>query len=288
MKPPPFGYRAPETLKDALDLLSREGDRVKILAGGQSLVPLMNLRLVKPQILCDINRIAELEVVAEDPDTLELGALTRHRVLAEHPLILRHLPLWAEAATQIGHPPIRSRGTLGGSLSHADPAAELCTLALISDAEMTVQSARRVRRLSAPEFFVSYFTTALEPDDMLTAVRIPKEMPESGTAWVEFSPRPGDFALAGAAIRLIGTDRCITAGRVGLLGAGPFPMRSRSAEAVLSGSPPGRKTFSEAAHEAAREAEPPDDLFASSAYRRHLLEVLVRRGLEIAAARMER
>ena len=197
MKPPPFAYHAPTRLDEALALLERYGDDAKVLAGGQSLMPLLNFRLSYPSALIDINRVRELSYIRQAHGQVRIGALTRQRTIEFSELVRRRLPLLSEATTLVGHLPIRTRGTLGGSLAHADPAAEYPAVALVLDAELVLQSPGGQRRIAAEEFFVSYLTTALAPNEVVTEIRFSPAPLTSGWAFEEFARRHGDFCPCG-------------------------------------------------------------------------------------------
>jgi carbon-monoxide dehydrogenase medium subunit len=224
MKPAPFTYEAPATIGEALASLAARGDAAKIIAGGQSLAPMLNMRLAQPGHLIDINQLAELKGVRVDGDRLVAGALVRHAELARDPLVLRHVPMLAHAAASIGHYAIRQRGTLGGSLAHADPAAQLPLMMVMLDAELEVASARGRRLVPASAFFTSIFTTALEPDELLTAVRIPLPQ-DKGWGFRLFTRRAGDFALVLVACSLAYANGSVGKIRLGVSGIGPVPVR---------------------------------------------------------------
>ncbi len=290
MKPPPFDYSAPDTLEEALALLAELGDDARPLAGGQSLVPLLSLRLARPSHLVDLAGIAHLETVDAGDGHLVLGAMVRERQAEGDGRVRRLAPLLAEALPLIGHPAIRSRGTVGGSLSHADPAAELPAVALVLQAELVVESRDRGSRdVAAANFFTGFLTTALEPDELLTAVRVPAPGPATGWAIDEVARRHGDFAMVGAAamVRLDETTGRIGEARLALAGVSDTPVRPRDAEQALAGAEPTDDTYAGAAAEVAAQLSPPADVHGSSAYRRHLAQVLVRRTLTLASRRAE-
>ena len=258
-----------------------------MLAGGQSLVPLMNLRLARPAVLVDINRISELEGVSgSDGRSVTIGALTRQRDALRHPLVRQRLPLLADAIAYIGHPAIQNRGTVGGSLAHADPAAELPVVALALNAQLHVASARRKRTIAAADFTLGYLTTALAPDELLTSVSFTVPPVDSGWSFLEVARRHGDFALVAVAavLGLSGSGR-LTWARVALGGVGPVPLRATAAEDLLVGNPVSDRLFEVAADAARQAVEPEDDIHASADYRRHLAGVLVRRALARASSR---
>ncbi|NMO89487.1 xanthine dehydrogenase family protein subunit M [Actinomycetospora sp. TBRC 11914] len=286
MKPPAFAYHRPETVGEALDLLAELGEEAKILAGGQSLVPLMNFRLAVPAHVVDVNGLTELTLSAQRGGVLRLGALTRHRELERSPLVAGAAPLLAAAAPFIGHPQIRSMGTLGGSLSHADPSAELpgCVLAL--DATVVAASARGERRIPAGEFFASHFTTTLESDELLVAVEVPVPAGRVGCAFTEVAARHGDFALAGAAAVVTLDDAgVVTDARVVCAAVAPTPVRVAAAEKLLTAGLPGGLTEVETAVQDS--LDPTPELKVSARYKRRTAGVLARRAVEAALADAE-
>lgn len=288
MKPPPFDYSSPGTLDEALDLLAEVGDEARPLAGGQSLIPLLSLRLARPSHLIDLARIPELRTIESADGSLVIGAMVREGKAEADDAVRRSAPLLAAALPLIGHPAIRSRGTIGGSLSHADPAAELPAVALVTEAELVVRSRDRGRRaIPAAEFFSGFFTTALEPDEILTEVRIQAPGPDTGWAIDEVARRHGDFAMVGVAamVRLDRSSGRIADARVALTGVSDTPVRAREAEQMLAGAEPTEETWTEAAQKASSALSPPADLHGSSAYRRHIAGVLIQRTLAAAADR---
>jgi len=289
VKPARFHYHDPERVEEVLGLLSEYGEDAKILAGGQSLVPLMNFRLARPAHLVDINRISSLAYVSEQNGMMLIGAMTRQRAVEKSELVRRRNPLLVEASQYIGHPAIRNRGTVGGSLAHADPAAEWPALALAMNATVVLRSARGERVVSAADFFVTYLTTCLAPDELLTEIQVPCLPPESGWAFLELSRRHGDFALAGVAVWLKAdaTEVCTDAA-ISLVGVGPGPVRARKAEECLRGERLGEKLFQRVASIVSEELDPDSDLHASAEYRRHVAGVLTRRALAIAQSRAGR
>ena len=286
VKPAPFEYVAPRDVGEVLALLAEFGDDAKILAGGQTLAPMLNLRVIAPGVIIDINRVDRLEFRC-DRDGLALGALFRQSALEDDAGLASRQPLVAAAIPLIGHRPIRNRGTVGGSLAHADPAAEWGALVLATDAELIVaRHGEPSRAVAAVDFFAGMLETAIEPHELLVEVRLPRWPERSGWSFRELARRPGDFALAGVACRLgiDGAGRC-AGGRLALIGTGDRPLRALRAEAVLEGEVAGSALFDAAAGEAADEVEPLSDLHASADYRRHLTRVLVRDALDEAHAR---
>lgn len=286
MKPAAFAYHDPTTTDEALALLAQFGDEAKPLAGGQSLVPLMNFRLARPAHVIDLNGVAALSYLQVEDGMLRIGAMTRQRAVERSPVVAAGWPLLQAATAYIGHVPIRNRGTVGGSLAHADPAAELPATMAALEAEFVVCSTRGERRLRSKEFFLGYLTTALAPDELLVEVRVPPCPPATSWAFVEVSRRHGDFALVGvAALLTLDATGVIGEARLAFTGAAPTPLRARRAEAWLRGQAPTEAAFREAARLAAQELEPESDLHASADYRREVGGVLARRALAQAAAR---
>ncbi|HET6965199.1 MAG TPA: xanthine dehydrogenase family protein subunit M [Acidimicrobiales bacterium] len=288
MKPPPFDYSCPDTLEEALAILAEVGDEARPLAGGQSLIPLLSLRLARPSHLVDLAGIADLKAIDGSGEELVVGAMVRERKAEADDDVRRVAPLLAGALPFIGHPAIRSRGTIGGSLSHADPAAELPAVALVLEAQLVAESRDRGRRtIPAADFFTGFFTTALEPDEILTGVRIQAPAPGTGWAIDEVARRHGDFAMVGAAavVRIDKDSGRIADARVALTGVSDTPVRAREAEQMLVGADPTAETWSEAAQKASTALSPPSDVHGSSAYRRHIAGVLIGRTLARAAER---
>lgn len=288
MKPAAFDYHRPDSLDEALALFSELGADAKPLAGGQSLVPAMNFRLARPGVLVDLNRIESLAGIEETADGgLRIGAMTRQRAVERSPAVARRAPLLADAMPWIAHPQIRNRGTIGGSLAHADPSAELPAVMLALDARIVVGSRAGARTIAASEFFTGILSTALEPTELLTAVELPPPREHAGAAFVEVARRHGDYALVGVgAVIVLDRGGACSEARVALLSIGDTPVLARSAMAVLAGQRPGATAIEEAARAAAeRDVDPPADIHASSAYRRHLTRVLVGRALRSALAR---
>jgi carbon-monoxide dehydrogenase medium subunit len=279
LKPPPFEYSIARSVEEAVDLLAEHGDEAKVLAGGQSLLPLMSLRLARPAVLVDINPVAGLAGVS-DGAGLELGAMVRHRAAERSAEVRAEAPLVADALRLVGHAAIRSRGTIGGSLAHADPAAELPAVVLALDGEVVATSRRGSRTVAAADLFVGFLTTALEPDELLTAVRLPAGPAGAGWSFQEFSRRSGDFGVVGVAclLALDGNGR-VGRARLAFSGVGGTPVRAGAAEAMLAGATPSGELWEEAGRAAAGELDPPGDLHGTPAYRQHLAAVLARRAL---------
>ena len=281
MKPAPFEYVAPTDVMDVCDVLAQYGDDAKILAGGQSLMPLINMRLARPRLVVDINRLATLAYITPTKaGGLHLGALTRQRAIERHPLVQATQPLLAAAMPLIGHVPIRNRGTLGGSLVHADPAAELPAVCVALEAECVVQSAMQKRLLPAQDFFLTYLTTALEADEILTEVRLPAWQPAWGWDIQEVCHRAGDFALVGAVavLHVAAHDVCHMA-RLVFFGVGERPLRLPEAEAVLQGQRLQESVLADVAHVVTTTLQPDSDIHASATYRQEVGGVLARRVL---------
>jgi carbon-monoxide dehydrogenase medium subunit len=289
VKPPPFSYHRAETLGEALELLAEHGSDASVLAGGQSLVPVLSLRVARPEHVIDINRVAELGAVSRENGTLALGALVRQREALESAEVAAACPLLSLALPFVGHPETRNRGTLGGSLAHNDPAAELGTVVVALDGELVLRSAARgERRLPAREFLLAPYLTAREPDELVTELRLPAARGGSGWAFDELSRRHHDFAVVGVAAGLeLARDGTISAARLAFAGAGGCPLRAPAAEALLAGEEPGEELFAEAASRAAAELDPPSDVLASAGYRRHVAGVLARRALAAAERRAQ-
>lgn len=287
MKPAPFQYFAPSTIDEALGILAEHGQDAKPLAGGQSLVPAMNFRLAQPAVLVDLNGIDELFFLRVQDDGLSIGAMTRQRTLERSPLIGQRTPLLAEAMPYIAHPQIRNRGTIGGSLAHADPAAELPALCVALDATFRLRSRQRDRWVSAADFYVGLFATELQPGELLAEIRIPAMPARSGWAFAEIARQHGNYAMAGvAAIVTLDTQHRCQQARLVYLSVGEGPTRAFQAEAALQGEILTPETIGAAAELAAStDIDPLGDIHASTAYRRHLARVLGERVLAKAAAR---
>jgi aerobic carbon-monoxide dehydrogenase medium subunit len=286
VKPAPFAYHAPASVEEALGLLSSLGDEAKLLAGGQSLGPMLNLRLATPAALIDINRIEGLDYLTVDEEgALLLGPLTRHRTLEHSEVIRRGWPLLHEAIPYIGHLAIRNRGTIGGSLAHADPAAELPAVIMALEGQLLVEGPGRQRLVDAERFFASFFTTCLGPDEMLRAVRIPARLPGTGQCWIEFAARPGDYALVGVAVTVrLDTEGRYEAARLVCSGAAEVPLVGEAAVRLL-GEHPSDELHASVGEAVSAAARPLSDVIASADFRRHLLGVLTSRALKVSVAR---
>jgi carbon-monoxide dehydrogenase medium subunit len=287
MKPAPFEYFVPRELPEALELLDRYGDEAKILAGGQSLMPLMNLRLARPKVIIDINRLAGLDGISTTPSGgLAIGALARQRAIERSRIVREQSPLLASAAALIGHFQVRNRGTIGGSIAHGDPAAELPAVALLLGCEFDLYSKVGKRTVPAEEFFLGYLATAIQPGELLTEIRFPKW--RSGEAWAidEIARRKGDFAIVGAALRveMDGGDSVPNAGIV-MFGVGAQPQRMGGAEALLKGHRIDGALLRELSRAVSEELQPDADVHASADYRKEVGGVLARRTLVSALAK---
>ena len=289
MKPAPFEYFAPVELQEALDLLERYGDEAKILAGGQSLMPLMNLRLARPGLIIDINRLSGLDTITATPEGgLTIGALTRQRALERSKIVQEQNPILAAAMPLIGHFQIRNRGTIGGSLVHADPAAELPAVSLLLGAEFLLRSKSAVRVVPAAEFFLSYLTTAIRPAELLTEIRLPKWPSREAWAVQEIARRKGDFALIGVALRAeLDGEKTVQKAVIVMFGVDSKPLRMERAEAILKGRRISEAFLRELSGVVAEELQPDSDIHASAAYRKEVGGVLVRRALESALAKVK-
>ena len=288
MKPPRFDYLLPRSLDEALGLLAQHGEEAKILAGGQSLVPLLNFRLIRPGYLVDVNEIPGLDGIRVDDGRLVLGAMTRQRAAETSAVVREQCPLLAEAMPQIGHVQIRNRGTIGGSLAHADPAGELPAVVAALDAELLLKSRRGERRLTPEQFFVGYLTTATQPDELLVEARVPAAAPRTGAAFMEVSRRHGDFALVGVAATVtLDTGGVCTACAIALTGVGPTPVVARDAARALVGVKPTADAYEDVGRRVAAALRPDSDLHASADYRKHLGGVLTRRVLARAVERVD-
>jgi aerobic carbon-monoxide dehydrogenase medium subunit len=271
MIPATFTYQRAGSVDEALDLITEHGDEAKFLAGGHSLVPLMKLRLAVPEVLVDIGRLGELRYIRDDGSHIAVGALTSHHELAQSSLLAAELPLLAHAAGRVGDPQVRHRGTIGGSLAHADPAADLPAVLLALDAVLVTRGPSGSRSIPAGEFFRGLFESVLEPDELLTEIRIPRP-PQAGWSFQKFTKRAIDWAIVGIAVQ---------GGQVALVNMGQQPLRAGAVEQALAAGAP----LAEAATHAAEGTSPPTDLNGDPAYRAHLARVLTARALTEAAAR---
>jgi carbon-monoxide dehydrogenase medium subunit len=287
MKPPVFDYIAPTSIEAAVAALAEAGGEAKVLAGGQSLMPMLNFRLLRPAILVDINRIAGLSFITETADSIRIGALTRHFALETSPLIAKHFPVLSAAMTHVAHLAIRNRGTIGGSLSHADPAAELPMMALLLDAELHVAAVSGTRAVAARDFFLDTMTVDLDGAELLTEIVLPKLPQQTGWGFEEVARRHGDFALAAVAATLTLSEGRIAQARIALTGVGPTALRATEAEKLLIGKSLDGDVTAEAIATMRDAIAPETDLHASSDYRRHLAGVLSGRALAAAWRRAQ-
>jgi aerobic carbon-monoxide dehydrogenase medium subunit len=283
MKLPPVDYEAPASVPEALELLAEHQDQASVLAGGQSLIPLLALRLARPAVLIDINGLTELSGVSAADGWVSVGAMTREYVAEESQTVAEAVPLLAAALPLIGHEAIRSRGTVGGSLAHADPAAELPAVARALDAEFVVSGPSGQRVVPAAEWFEGYLTTSRRADELLTEVRFPAAGPGTGVSFQEVARRHGDFAIVGLAASVTLSDGAISDARLAFCGLSDVPVRAAEAEDLLAGRAPSAELFDEAARRATADVDPPADLHGSADYRRKVAAALVRRGLQAAA-----
>jgi CO/xanthine dehydrogenase FAD-binding subunit len=288
MKPASFDYHAPGTLEDAVTLLQTHLADARVLAGGQSLIPMMNFRLAAPAVVIDLNRIRELAYIEDDGALVRIGAMTRQRTIEFSPLVAEKLPLLREAIKLVGHLPTRSRGTIGGSIANADSAAEIPMVLQALDGEVVAQGPGGQRTIAAADLFSGAMTTTLGPDEILTEVRLPVMPREAGYAIQEFARRHGDFAIAAVAVMLErdgqGNDQACAKARIATAGVEPNSSRLRTAEAILEAQGLGEAAIAEAAAKAAELVEPMTDHNASADYRRQLTQVLTEQALRRAAA----
>src|SRR6516162_8964881 len=283
MKLPYVEYEAPATAAEAVDLLAEHEDEASVLAGGQSLIPLLALRLARPGVLIDINGLSELSGMSVIDGQVAIGAMTREYVAEESEMVADTVPLLAAALPLIGHEAIRSRGTIGGSLAHADPAAELPAVARALDAEFVVRSQSGMRVIPAADWFEGYLTTSRRLDELLVEVRFPTAGRGTGISFQEVARRHGDFAIVGLATSLTLADGAISDARLALAGMSDVPVRAADAEDLLVGERPTAELFDAAARRATEGIDPPADLHGSSDYRKKVAAALVRRGLRAAA-----
>jgi carbon-monoxide dehydrogenase medium subunit len=285
VKPAPFQYERPETVEGVLAVLQQYGEDSKILAGGQSLIAMMNTRVLQPRIVVDINHVPGLDTLAVEDNVLVVGALVRHIEVAESPTVREVSPLIAEVYPHLAHRPIRNRGTLAGNLAHADPASEMPAVMLVSEAAMILRNHDNLRTVLAEDFFLGPFETAARPDELLTEIRIPLAPAGQGWGFQEFSPRKGDFALASVATVMTVADGNVDSVRLACAGVGPCASRIVDAEGILTGATAGVEAFAEAAETVMASIDPQEDFHADAAYRRDLVGTLVRRALADAHGR---
>ena len=288
MKPPAFEYIDPQSIGEVVNLLEENEFDAKVLSGGQSLMPLLNMRLARPSLVIDLAKIPDLDFVRENDGVLEIGAMTRQRSLEFSDLVREQFPLLHAGTMHIAHPQNRNQGTVGGSIAHADPAAELPALAVALDAEFTAVGPDGERTIGVDEFFLTYLTTSLEPAEVLTQIRIPKWVDGTGWSIQEVARRHGDFALAGvvSTLRIDSSGVCSNA-RIVLFGVGEKPIRAEAAEQMLKGERPSESAFRAAAERAAADLdEPLSDVHATSELRRSVAGVMARRALTEAHSRV--
>ena len=279
MKPAPFKYMSPNTVSEVLEALGRYGEDCKLLAGGQSLIPMLGMRLHRPSVLVDLNRVSELSKIEQTNGSVRVGAMARHSSVEHSSLVAEKVPLLSQAVPQIGHAAIRNRGTMGGSLVHNHPASELPAVAAALEAELTVQSSSGERTLKSEEFFTSYLETDLAENELLTSVSFPILGTDWQTRFLEFSRRVGDFALVGVAVTTRTESGRCAEGRIALTGVGGIPTRARTAESLLIDTPLNAEVLGRVSEAVQGEVEPLSDFHGSSDYRRHLCGVLVQRAL---------
>jgi carbon-monoxide dehydrogenase medium subunit len=281
MIPPAFEYVRPSTVEEAVQALAEAGEDAKVLAGGQSLIPVLRLRLAAPTLLVDLGGIASLRGVSEDGDDLVIGAMTRHADILRDPLVARYAPLLAQATATVADRQVRHMGTVGGSLSHADPAGDLPSVSLALDAVMSIAGPSGTRSVPASEFFVDYLTTAMQPGEVLVSVRVPKRE-GWGTHYEKFNRVAQAWALVGVAAAVRRENGSIAEARVALTNMGPTPLRATAVEQALAGAPASASTVASAAASAGEGTSPTSDVSASAEYRAHLATVLTRRAVAAA------
>ena len=289
MKPAPFAYVGPRSIAEALEALARYGSDARALAGGQSLVPLMNLRMARPAALIDLGRVSELAYIRRDGDWLAIGAMTRQADAEHSALVSEVCPLVARALPYLGHPAIRHRGTIGGTLAHADRVAELTAVAVALDAELVAAGPTGRRTIPARAFFVGDLSNSLAPGELLVEARFPIAPASARSAFVEAANRHHDLAIVGVACQIdVGPEERIRGARIAIHGAGPTPIRLSGAEAALIGTPASGEQFAQAAQVtrlALDDVTPEDDMYASASYRRHVTPGLVERALSLCMSR---
>lgn len=280
MKPAPFEYFNPMNKEDVFKLLDQLGDDAKLLAGGQSLMPMINFRLARPEVLIDINKIDELDFIKEENDYICMGALTRERAIEDSELIKSKIPILSEAVKYIAFQPIRNKGTLGGSIAHADPSAELCLMMIALEAQIKIESSQDARWVDAEDFFLTYLTTVIEPHELITEIRIP--IPPAGTihSFQSFSRRHGDFAIVSVAVMLsFNDDGICERAKIALGSVNPTPIRATQAEDMLIGKKLDEKLIEAVADEAAEASDPDPDLHSSADYKKEMARNFTKEGL---------
>ncbi len=288
MKPAPFEYFDPMKKEEVFKLLDKLGDDAKLLAGGQSLLPMINFRLARPEFLIDINKLDELDFITEESGYISLGALTRESAIEDSELIKSKIPILSEAVKYIAFLPIRNKGTLGGSIAHADPSAELCLIMIALQAQIKIESSKDTRWVDAEDFFLTYLTTVLEPHELITEIRIP--IPPAGTihSFQSFSRRHGDFAIVSVAVMLEINDGGICeSAKIALGSVNPTPFRATQAEDMLIGKKVDKKLIEAVANEAAEASDPDPDLHSSADYKREMTRNFTKKGLVQVLNRFE-
>jgi carbon-monoxide dehydrogenase medium subunit/2-furoyl-CoA dehydrogenase FAD binding subunit len=288
MKPAPFEYFDPMKKEEVFKLLDKLGDDAKLLAGGQSLLPMINFRLARPEFLIDINKLDELDFITEESGYISLGALTRESAIEDSELIKSKIPILSEAVKYIAFLPIRNKGTLGGSIAHADPSAELCLIMIALQAQIKIESSKDTRWVDAEDFFLTYLTTVLEPHELITEIRIP--IPPAGTihSFQSFSRRHGDFAIVSVAVMLeINDDGICESAKIALGSVNPTPFRATQAEDMLIGKKVDKKLIEAVANEAAEASDPDPDLHSSADYKREMTRNFTKKGLVQVLNRFE-
>ena len=280
MIPAEFSYVRPSSVDEAVATLSGAGEDAKVLAGGQSLMPLLRLRLALPEVLVDLDRVDEMREIRDEGDHVFIGAMATHYNVIRDPLVP---PLLAKTTATVADPAVRHRGTFGGSLAHADPAGDVPAVMLALDAVMVARSPRGSRDIPAADFFVDYLTSALEPDELLVGVRVPKLGDDWGFHYEKFHRTAQSWAIVGVAAAVRRSNGQVAEARVGLTNMGPYPIRASAVESAVAGGPASADAFRSAAEAAAEATEPPSDLSGSADYRRHLARVLTARALTAAA-----
>jgi CO/xanthine dehydrogenase FAD-binding subunit len=288
VKPPQFDYHDPHAVDEALTLLAEHGEDAKVLAGGQSLVPMLNFRLTYPDHLIDLTRVPSLSYIRRRDGVLRIGAMTRQATLESSPVVAAHWPLLTEALGFVAHAQIRNRGTVGGSVAHADPAAELPVAFTALDATFHVRSSKGRRSIGAGDFFLTHLTTALEPEELLVEIEVPAVPDGTGWAFTEYARRHGDFALGGAAVLLTLQDGVCKRARIALLAAADTPLRAHDAERSLEGNKVSEEAAAEAGRVAAADINPTGDIHGGTEYRKQLIEGMVRRAIGQAIERVGR
>jgi carbon-monoxide dehydrogenase medium subunit len=283
MIPAPFDYVAPLTVEDAVAALASGGEDAKVMAGGQSLIPVLRLRLSYPETVVDLGKIAELRGVRDDGDAIVIGAMTTHDEVLHDPLVARYVPLLAQATETVADPQVRHRGTFGGSLSHADPAGDLPAVALALDAELVVAGTNGRRTVAARDFFLDYLTTAIQPGEILVEIRLPKLGEGWGTCYEKFSRVAQAWSIVAVAAAVRRENGAIAEARIGLTNMGTTPLRATATEQALAGRSASAEVLAEAASHAADGTSPTSDVNAQADYRSHLATVLTRRALAKAA-----